>query len=378
MTVILIIYVLASLLLAIALDFLAREAAYVFRKRHQPTPQHPPVSLIKPIKGVSEFSEECFRSWLKQNYTGHVQFIFSLQDPDDPALGVLGKLSKEFQFEVCINAVQPDLLGKTSNLDYGIRIAKHDLLIFSDADILAPPDTIRRIVDCLCGGTDLVSCLPTHMEARNTWARMYESAWNSGIYYLWAPSMLHGVPAGVAGGTVALSRRTLEKIGGIRSFGQYIADDLAMGKKAIEAGLKVGMGPEVFSPVGFIPFHILLEKFIRANLIFICMPPYNVFMGIITLFFSYAYLPMLFFGAAIDYRVALAGLAGLLLRMFSIMRLSQIANRTLRLPYETIVSDILSFSAFVTAFFKREVLWSGVKYRVIRGGKIQITNITNS
>jgi hypothetical protein len=65
---------------------------------------------------------------------------------------------------------------------------------------------------------------------------------------------------------MAMTRANLEKMGQLDAFKDYVAEDVAMGRKAHELGLRVGLGPIVDSPVGTMSLRQLLDKFARAAL----------------------------------------------------------------------------------------------------------------
>jgi ceramide glucosyltransferase len=180
-----VLYFLIYLALMLYLDAGARQAlAYCARLRTGDP--RAPVTVIVPVSGADRFSERNFESWLRQDYAGDVQHIFSLQREDDPALPLLEALAARHPLETMVNPVQPGFSGKTSNLHHALRKARHEILIFSDADIWAPPDTLRKLVGLLENGHDLVSCLPKHVDFENLWAHLYALLWNVIILMLWA------------------------------------------------------------------------------------------------------------------------------------------------------------------------------------------------
>ena len=63
-----------------------------------------------------------------------------------------------------------------------------------------------------------------------------------------------------------MTRATLEKLGGLGAFKDFVAEGVATGRKAHELGLRVGLGPIVDSPVGTMSLRQLLNKFARAAL----------------------------------------------------------------------------------------------------------------
>ena len=56
----------------------------------------PAVTLLKPLKGADAETEECLRSWFRQQYTGPVQILFAVSTAEDPATAVVNRLLAEF------------------------------------------------------------------------------------------------------------------------------------------------------------------------------------------------------------------------------------------------------------------------------------------
>ena len=283
---------------------------------------------------------------------------------------MLKRLEQEFKFEVIVNPVREGYNGKTSNLFYGLQKAQHDLLIFSDADILAPSDTIKKTVAVAQSGrVDVVSCVPRHTEAKNIWARIYAASWNSAILHLWAPSVVKGRAFGVAGGTVALSKASLQKLGGLESIRGYLAEDLQLGRNAKKAGLHIGLGPVVDSPVGPVSFQDLMDCLVRAQLVAIHMNPLGLRGTVLSYIFIYAYIPVFVCALASGSAIALVfGVLVIIARCALLGRLFQAAEGRFRFPYEFLAGDLLSIFAFFTGLLEEEVFWGGIQYRVAHDG----------
>src|SRR6266571_7975460 len=45
----------------------------------------PPITLLKPLKGVDAETWHCLESWFNQDYSGPVQILFGVASADDPA-----------------------------------------------------------------------------------------------------------------------------------------------------------------------------------------------------------------------------------------------------------------------------------------------------
>ena len=352
--------------------FLTKASRRVFLhvKKIEPVDSAPSIAVIKPVYGADMYTEKCFRSWLTQTYDGEVQFIFALQQEDDRALEILGRLRKEFEFEVTVNSVKEGFSGKASNLFYGIQLARHEILVLSDADILASRQTLQRLVGALhSSAADIVSCIPRHTEARNIWAKIYATAWNFAIFYLWAPAILARRPTGAAGGTLALTKSSLRRLGGMESIQNFLAEDLKLGQNALKAGLLLGLGPVVDSPVGILPFEDLLDKLSRANLVAIHMFPKGLLLTSLVCAFTYAYLPLAVYAYA-SRSLVLILLCGavFLIRALLLGNLTQLATGRFQFPFEFPVGDLLNTFSFFNSLLESEVFWGGMRFRVSAGG----------
>src|SRR5579859_3725102 len=91
----------------------------------------PPVSILKPLKGIDPEIYESFRSHCQQDYPKY-EIIFGVSDPDDPAIARVEDLRREFpdrpiQLIVCKEILGPNV--KVSNLEQMVAFAKYDHLI---------------------------------------------------------------------------------------------------------------------------------------------------------------------------------------------------------------------------------------------------------
>lgn len=366
-----VLYLLLYIGLIVYLDAGAREA--VAHSEHLPPGEtHPPVTVIVPVFGADRFTEGNFRSWLAQDYDGEIQYIFSFQRENDPAFAVLDQLSSGRAFETIVNPVRKGFTGKTSNLHHGLLAARHEILVLSDGDIRAPSNTIRKIVRLFEEDNDLVSCLPRHVEFGNTWGVLYAGLWNLVLLMLWAPQRLKGRDLGIAGGTVAISRRDLDRLGGIEAFRDYLAEDLAIGKAAQEQGLRIALGPPVTSLVGSMRFRELFDKCMRIHLVSIHMSPLG-FSGSVFLFiFSAVY--MLVLGYALwrwNVPLMVACLLFMVVKGLYGGRLFLYASGRFRVPYAYPLGDLLMLITFLYALLRPRVSWGGLSFRVSREGKLK-------
>jgi ceramide glucosyltransferase len=126
-----------------------------------PESKLPPVSILKPLKGVDPEMWESFCSHCEQEYP-QFQLIFGVSDPADPAIEVVRKLQAKYpnlpiELIVCDRVLGTNI--KVSNLAQMLPAARHEFLLVNDSDIRVPSDYLRQVIppltDSLVG---LVTC----------------------------------------------------------------------------------------------------------------------------------------------------------------------------------------------------------------------------
>src|SRR5262249_30321609 len=120
------------------------------RTRQEPSAAAPlpPVSVLKPLRGIDPEMYESFRSHCAQDHPDF-QLIFGVSDKDDPAIEPVRKLQAEFPARRIDLVICEKILGanvKVSNLAQMLPAAHHEILLVNDADIRVPGDYLRRVV----------------------------------------------------------------------------------------------------------------------------------------------------------------------------------------------------------------------------------------
>src|SRR6202171_2771760 len=127
-------------------------ASYLSDRRKQlkqpplPESQLPPVSILKPLKGVDPEIWESFCSHCEQDYP-QFQLIFGVSDPADPAIEVVRKLqakSPNLRIELIVCDLVLGANIKVSNLAQMLPAARHEFLLVNDSDIRVPADYLRQ------------------------------------------------------------------------------------------------------------------------------------------------------------------------------------------------------------------------------------------
>src|SRR5712671_5357389 len=97
----------------------------------RPTQFLPPVSILKPLKGIDPEIYESFRSHCLQDYPEY-EIIFGVSDASDPAVESVEQLQREFPQRKLRLVICPKVLGanvKVSNLAQMLLAARYDHLI---------------------------------------------------------------------------------------------------------------------------------------------------------------------------------------------------------------------------------------------------------
>src|SRR3979490_1039331 len=93
----------------------------------------PPVTILKPLRGVDPQMYESFRSHCVQDYPEY-EIIFGVSEPDDPAVEGVQHLIREFPNCKIRLLVCPEVLGnnrKTSNLVQMLAFAQYDHILIN-------------------------------------------------------------------------------------------------------------------------------------------------------------------------------------------------------------------------------------------------------
>jgi len=209
----------------------------------RPCVKPPAVTVLKPVCGPEPLLEEALASFCCQHYAAPVQIVIGAHDPADPALEAARRVSARFpHLDIVIQAdpARRGANGKIANLMNMMPLARHDMLVIADSDLHVEPSYVHRVVaELLMPGTGLVTTLPGGEPAGAYLPSLLGAAHLAQIFL---PSALLAQALGrqdCLGGTMALSRATLERVGGLPALADHLADDNVLGRKICGLGLSV-------------------------------------------------------------------------------------------------------------------------------------------
>ncbi|MDW6024664.1 bacteriohopanetetrol glucosamine biosynthesis glycosyltransferase HpnI [Mesorhizobium sp. BAC0120] len=331
-----------------------------------------PVTILVPLCGPEPGLHERLSRLCQQDYPAPFQIVCGTQDARDPANAVVKQIADRFPHRQIDLHIDPRINGgnmKISNLINMVARARHDILVQIDSDMEVCPDYLAKVIGALQKpGVGAVTCLYYGMAKGGTWARL--SAMGINLHLL--PNVIFALGFDLArpcfGATIAISRDTLRRIGGFRSFVDQLWDDYALGEAVRELGLRVTVPPFA---LGHVCTDRSASEFFAAQLRYArtirSIDPAGYAGGIITNPFPLA-LAALAFGGGKD-ALALAAVAlacrAVLSRCIE-YRFDTQAQAYLLLP----LRDLFSSVVYVAGFCGSTVAWRGHRYRIAHDGTV--------
>ncbi|MGH8024211.1 MAG: glycosyltransferase, partial [Limisphaerales bacterium] len=254
--------------------------------------------------------------------------------------------------------------------------ARHDLILFSDADVRAPRDFLRSMVLPLREpGVALVNCF-YRVANPNSRAMEWEAVAINADFWSQVLQSQTLKPLDFAlGAAVLLRRKALETVGGFRAFANCLADDYQIGHEIAKNGGQIALCSVVVEcwhpPMNWL--EVWNHQLRWGRTIRVCQPgPY--FLSILsnsTLWPLIWLVDLIVWTKAVD---ALAPLALMVARAAIAWRLQRRFNEGRQRPaplWLVPVKDLLQTAIWIAAFCGNKIEWRGRKMRLRRDGNLE-------
>ncbi len=221
---------------------LATVAALRFfrRERARKLPNYtPPVSLLKPVRGLDFGTYENFASFCRLDYPEY-EILFAVNDECDPAMPVIEQVMAEFPGRRIRLLVGAEDLGANRKVNKLARLAKeaqNDLLVLTDGDVRVGPNFLQELVGPLADEkTGAVTSFYRGIAERNLWAEL-EAVGASGDFFagVLVADWTEGIHFGL-GASIATTKKWISKMGGFEAIAGTLADDYELGNRIAKAG----------------------------------------------------------------------------------------------------------------------------------------------
>jgi len=207
----------------------------------------PPVSLLKPVRGVDFGSYENFASFCRQNYPEY-EILFGVNDGADPAVPLIQRLMAEFPQRRIRLFVDFEELGsnrKVNKLARLAREAQHEVLALTDGDVRVAPEYLREVVAPFADGkVGAVTSFYRAIAERNFGAELEAVGASSDFFAgVLMANWMEGMTFGL-GASIVTTKHWVGKIGGFEAIADMHSDDYELGHRIAKAGGQVLLSRE--------------------------------------------------------------------------------------------------------------------------------------
>jgi len=377
---------LAALRWAILLVALAPLAYYLiaiyccldyFRKAHRPErlPDFglPPVSVLKPVRGIDAGAYENFASFCRQNYPAY-ELLFAVADADDPVISVIERLRSDFP-DCAIRLIQDvPQLGpnrKLNNLAALSQRAKHEILAISDSDVRVDSLYLRRVATKLVNpNVGAVTAFFRGIASGGLGAQLEALVLSTEtVPNALVARRIEGKVQFAFGWTVATTKTHLAAIGGFEDMVDVHSDDFELGNRIAAKSLAIELLPV---PVDMVFPRESITAYLRHELRWAIglrnVRPAGYWGLLFTFGLPWTILAIAFAptrGCAMGYTAA-----------YLVLRLGQVLLAgvwglgdpvTRNYGWLTPLRDAINFAVWFAGFFTSQIEWRGIKYRVKKG-----------
>jgi ceramide glucosyltransferase len=339
----------------------------------------PPVSILKPIRGLDPDARENLTSFCRLDYPEY-EIVFCVDPDDEDVLSVLATLTADFpqcRIRVLHGSGRVAANDKVAKLARLVNDAAHEVVVISDSDVRVRPDYLRRITAPLRDpNVGAVTCfyLPTehntftdHLQSVGMMSDFY-----AGILVAW---QLDGVKFAL-GPTIATTRARLAGFGGYPELENRPADDLLVGRLIAEQGYEVVLLNYAIETVcDFASLSDLLHKRLRWIVVMRHMRPWGHLGLLLTQGLPWSLAAVAVHPTAAVALGYLGGYIALRMAMTWIIGIHGLREPSLWKQLALIpVWDAVAFAIWLTSFGRNSIRWRGADYYIRDGQLVPVTS----
>jgi ceramide glucosyltransferase len=330
----------------------------------------PPISVLKPIRGLDRETYENYASFCTQDYP-EFEMLFGVTDNTDPAIPVIEKLIRDFPQRPIRLLVGAEPLGVSDKMNKVCRMARegrHELLIVSDSDVRVSPNFLRAVAEPfrdpqVSGVTCLYRGLTDGSLAADLEAMGNGADFAPGVLAAW---MLAGQRLDfMLGAVMTTTKARLAEIGGFEPLVDYFCDDYELGNRLARRG-RVELCRETVAIV--YPHQSIAEAFrhqLRWNLSIRYSRPWGHFgllfaQGLFWTVLAVILAPSLWLACFFAAAYALLRVDAALAVGARGMGDPLVREKGWLLP----VRDAFGFFVWLLSFFPQKIHWRGLQFRV--------------
>jgi ceramide glucosyltransferase len=326
-------------------------------------PEFPPVSILKPLKGVDADLKENLRSLYRIDYPDF-EVVLGTEDEHDPALALAQRVAAEFphiRSVILSSSASVGFNPKVNNLSNLVQRAQHPLLLISDSNVRVPQDYLKDLAAHRArAGGGLVWSLFRGVQGRGLGGLLEGVQLNGPVMGGVSALMRFTNRPCCVGKSMLLHRDELESVGGFRFLGQFLAEDQVCAEELDRLGSPVTVSGNLIDNV---LGRRTLREFVGRHLRWARLRRHVSFWGYVGEFLLNPVFVSL--GALAAARTSdSAVIAGLTLTGMSVMNASTDRVLGLKKPVWTqplleLALSVLRGVLWIVPFFSSTVVWRG-------------------
>ncbi|PZN93186.1 MAG: ceramide glucosyltransferase [Hyphomicrobiales bacterium] len=365
--------------LLVATNLLCQAIAFVrLRRKDRRTAlldSLPPVTIVRPLRGIEAFSRETAISSFELDYPRYTT-IFTVADTDDPIVPLIREVIDRYgadRARLITGDVAVSANPKLNNCVKGWEAATTEWVILADSNVMMPKDYIQRMLASWRDDTGLVCSTPVGSRPYGFWSEL-ECAFLNTFQARWQYA---GEACGFGfaqGKSMLWNKPFLDAKGGIAILGEEIAEDAAATKLVRRAGKHVHLVGQPFEqPLGERSLHEVVQRQFRwARLRRVTFLPF-----FLPEILSGPLLPVLLLALALPamgYSAWLAPLLVLLPWYAAELALAYGVGwySSWRMPLALLIRDIVFPGVWAYAFIAGEVSWRGNSMKIRTDGEDEL------
>jgi ceramide glucosyltransferase len=337
-----------------------------------PSAYNPPVSILKPVRGLDREAYENFASFCALDYPEY-EILFCVNDEGDPVVPVIEELQRDFPeraIRLLIGAPHMGASGKVNKLCRLAEEASYEVLVISDSDVRVERNYLHEVVAPFADPEVGAVTVFFRSLTAGSFGAMMDAA-GSAVEFA-ASALLARQLEGIhftLGATMATTKKILAEVGGFEALANHYVDDHELGNRISRLGYKIEFAP---TPVSMVYPRENSLQFLRHELRWTIglrnvRPLGHAAMGL-TLGLPWTILAIF---AAPTAALASAYVLGYLLLRYAVYLIigarglrDAVVRRTWWLAP---LRDAASFGVWMASFFSNRITWRGLKFRVEKG-----------
>ncbi len=354
---------------AVGVGLAARTLMAFAQRKHlrddavHPLASSPPVSILKPVKGLDADLEANLRSVFEQKYPVF-EVIIGAQSADDPALEVARRVAADYPGVPSTVVADPREVGpnpKVANLANLLRHARHDYLLVSDSNVRVEPTYLTDLVAHLQQpGVELVSSPIRGCGATSVGGQVDALLLNT--YVMGGVAAMHRLFGGVCvvGKSMLLRRAMLREMGGFEFLAQFLAEDQVCGQEVARRGYRVALSSQPIGNVTGAPtVRQVFSRYVRWAKIRRRIAPSGFAGEILLNPISVAALGSLAAPGGVTFGLFLAAWVISTVLGFFAERTLGVTRSWMVRPWLTLAADVVGVAVWPVAMLSRTVTWRG-------------------